>query len=349
MAKSIVGVDIGSTMLRAIEITDAAKPRPTVVRIHETPLPEGAADRGEVLEPQTVGQALKVLWSEAKFASKDVVLGVGNQRVLARDLVMPKMSLARIREALPFEAQDLLPVPVADALLDFYPVAEAQGEHGPAVSGLLIAAVKEVVLRSVEAADVAGLHVVDVDVIPFALTRLLVTRQAAQGTVAVIDVGANTTNVVIAKDGVPQFVRIIPTGGAELTRQLREGLATDASRAEDLKRRLGLARQVTSIEDHDAVQVIYQVINELLSSLRNTINYYVNTRAGETVNSIVLTGGASQLSGFAEALAEFTRIRVVPGDPFVPVKVAKSVPAQLVQERRISHAVALGLAVGSAA
>jgi type IV pilus assembly protein PilM len=319
------------------------------VRIHETPLPAGAADRGEVLEPNTVAEALKVLWAEAKFASKNVVLGVGNQRVLARDLVMPKMSLARIREALPFEAQDLLPVPVGEALLDFYPIADCDGETGPAVSGLLIAAVKEVVLGNVKAAELAGLRAVDVDVIPFALTRLLLTRQAARGTVALIDVGANTTNVVIAKDGVPQFVRIIPTGGAELTRQLEEGMASDQAGAEQLKRRLGLAKQVTTAEEHRAVQVIYQVINELFLSLRNTINYYVNTREGETVGAIVLTGGGSQLTGFAEALAEFTRIRVVSADPFAPVKLAKSVSADAAHARRTSHAVALGLAVGSAA
>ena len=86
MAKSIVGVDIGSTTLRAVELADAAKPRPTLLRYHEVLLPEGAVSRGEVLEPNTVADALKHLWSEGGFKSKDVVLGMGNQRVLARDL-----------------------------------------------------------------------------------------------------------------------------------------------------------------------------------------------------------------------------------------------------------------------
>ncbi|GAA4160381.1 type IV pilus assembly protein PilM [Gryllotalpicola daejeonensis] len=349
MPTSVVGVDIGSTMLRAVEVEDPAKPRPTVVRVHEVPLPEGAANRGEVLEPNTVAQSLKLLWAGAKFKSKDVVLGVGNQRVLARDFQVPKMSLARIRESLPFEAQDLLPVPVADALLDFYPVAEVPGEQGPMVNGLLIAAVKEVVLGNVKATDLAGLRAVDVDVIPFALSRVLISRQESRGTVALIDIGANTTNVVVAKEGAPQFVRIIPTGGAELTRQLTLGLEVDQPRAEQVKRQLGLARQVSTDEEHRAVQVVYQVTNELLLSLRNTINYYVNTRAGEVVNQIVLTGGGSQLPGFAQALAEFTRIPVSVGDPFAAVKVAKTVPVQTLEERRTTHAVALGLALGSAA
>jgi type IV pilus assembly protein PilM len=349
MANSVVGVDIGSTSLRAVEVEDPNKPRPTVVRLHEVPLPEGAANRGEVIEPNTVAQALKLLWSQARFASRNVVLGVGNQRVLARDFAVPRASLAHIRESLPFEAQDLLPIPVADALLDFYPVWEQQTESGPMVNGLLIAAVKDVVLGNVKATEIAGLRTVDVDVIPFALNRALINRQDARGTIALIDIGANTTNVVIAKDGAPHFVRIIPTGGAELTRQLAQSMEFEAPKAEHLKRRLGMAKQVANDEEHRAVQVIYQLGNELLLSLRNTLNYFVNTRPGESVRRIILTGGGSQLPGFAQALSEYTRIQVVAGDPFASVKVAKSIPTNELAERHSSYAVALGLALGSAA
>jgi type IV pilus assembly protein PilM len=302
-----------------------------------------------VLEPHTVGAALKRLWSEGGFKSKKVVLGIGNQRVLARDLSVPKASLKHIRESLPFQVQDMLPVPVADALLDFYPVSESDGENGPVINGLLIAAVKDAVLGNVSAVQNAGLTTVEVDLIPFALSRILISRAHLQGTVALVDVGSNTTSVVIAVDGVPQFVRIIPAGGDDLTQALKSGLAVDAEGADQLKRELGLATQVASVEEHRAVEIIYAVTSELLTSLRNTLSYFTNTRPQEPVRQIVLTGGGTQLIGFAKALTDMTQIPAAEADPFESITVAHSIKADKLHESRSAMTVALGLALGSAA
>ncbi|TFD34761.1 type IV pilus assembly protein PilM [Cryobacterium sp. TMT2-10] len=349
MATSVVGIDIGSAALRAVELADPAKAKPTLLRYFEVPLPDGAVSRGEVMEPNTVAGALKQLWSQGGFKSKDVVLGMGNQRVLARDLTVPKMSLKRIRESLPFEVQDMLPVPVADALLDFYPISESTGENGPVVNGLLIAAVKEAVLGNVKAAQLAGLTTVDVDLIPFALSRVLVTRPRIAGTVALLDLGGNTSSVVIVKDGVPQFVRIIPTGGNDLTEALRNGLAVDAVQAESIKRTWGLATGAVPAADQPAIEIIYQVTSELLTSLRNTINYYGNTRPTDQVQRILLSGGGALLSGFSAALAELTRLDVSMADPFTTVSLARTVDEAALRGSSSAFTVALGLALGSAA
>jgi type IV pilus assembly protein PilM len=349
MATSVVGIDIGSAALRAVEVNDPGKAHPTLVRYHEVHLPEEAASRGEVLEPNTVAAALKQLWSQGGFKSKNVVLGMGNQRVLARDLSVPKMSLKRIRESLPFQVQEMLPVPVAEALLDFYPISETDGEGGPTVHGLLVAAVKDAVLANVKATQLAGLMTVDVDLIPFALSRVLVSRPQVQGTVALIDIGANTTSVVIATDGIPQFVRIIPTGGADLTQALRSGLEIELHEAEEIKRALGLATEVTSTEEHRAVEIIYHVTSELLGSLRNTVNYFVNTHTKDPVRQIILTGGGAQLPGLPHALGEMARLPVVAGDPFAGLKIAHALKLDELRKHGSAFTVALGLALGSAA
>ncbi|NUU06985.1 type IV pilus assembly protein PilM [Leifsonia sp. C5G2] len=349
MATSIVGVDIGNGVLRAVEVADAAKPRPTLLRHAEVALPEGAASRGEVLEPNTVAAALRQLWSIGGFKSKNVILGMGNQRVLARDLSMPAMSLERIKESLPFHVQDMLPVPVAEALLDFYPVSHGQGESGPVVNGLLVAAVKDAVLANVRAAELAGLTPVDVDLIPFALNRVLVTRPRLAGSIALIQIGSSTTTVVISVDGVPHFVRIIPTGGADLTEALYGGLEIAPHEAEAIKRSLGLATQVSGPDEQRAVEIIYLHANELLTSLRNTVNYFVNTRADARIDGVVLTGGGASLRGLPDALAEMTRLPVTTGDPFLGLGLSRSLDADELRAKRSSLAVALGLTMGRAA
>ena len=349
MASSVVGLDIGGSVLLAVEVSDPTSARPTLVRYHQIELPAGAVTSGEVLEPNTVAAALKHLWTTGGFKSRNVVLGVGNQRVLARDLSVPKMSLARIRESLPFEVQEMLPIPVADALLDFYPISESEGPNGPMVNGLLIAAVKAAVLANVKATHLAGLKTIDVDLIPFALSRVMVTRQGMTGTVALVDIGGSTTSVVIAADGVPQFVRLIATGGDDITQALLSELKSDAVHAEQTKLRLGLATGTVPESDKRSVEIIYKVASEQLTSLRNTINYFVNTRPTSPVSQVVLSGGGGQLRGLPEALAEMTRIPVIVGDPFATVGIARGLDAEELRLHGTTFAVALGLALGSAA
>jgi type IV pilus assembly protein PilM len=239
----------------------------------------------------------------------------------------------------------MLPVPVAEAVLDFYPIEETVGEHGPMVRGLLLAAVKESVLANVNAIRLAGLTAIDVDLIPFALSRVLLSRPDVSGTVALVDIGGSTTSVLIATDGVPQFVRIIATGGDDVTQSLREGLGSQGEDPEVMKRRLGLATGSVAPSDKMAVEIIYKVASEQLSILRNTINYFVNTRPIEAVSSIILTGGGAQMEGLPTALADQTRLSVVVGDPFVSVTLGSGVDEADIRRRSSALTVALGLAL----
>ncbi len=323
------------------------------MRFGEIALPPGSVRGGEVLEPHTVAGALKRLWSSSGFRSRNVILGMGNQRVLVRDLSVPRMSAERIRESLPFLVQDMLPVPVVDAVLDFYPVAETDGEHGPMVAGLLVAAVKDAVMANVKAVQLAGLNPVEVDLLPFALSRALGSGARGRGVVAIVDVGAATTNVLITIDGVPQFARIIPAGGEDLTQALAAKLDITPEEAERYKRTLGLAAGKVPDQHRVAVETIYEVTSDLLGSLRNTIGYFVNQRGLPGVGQIVLSGGGAQLPGFARALSELTVTPVVGGDPFEGIAQARTARpsgragAGVEQPPAQNMAVALGLALGS--
>jgi type IV pilus assembly protein PilM len=349
MAHNIVGVDISSWGIRAVEVRDAATLKPTIIRSKSILLPEGAVLRGEVAEVSTVATALRQLWSTGGFTSKDVVLGIGNHRVLARDLSVPRMSLARIRESLPFQVQEMLPVPVEDALLDFYPISESNSDQGPVVNGLLVAAIKESVATNVKAAQLAGLNPIDVDLIPFALCRLLLRGASMLGIVAIIEVGANTSTVVIAKDGVPQFVRIIPAGGDDLTSAIKAESSLTLEQAEAAKRALGLSTVGVAVEQRPIVEVIYKVAGELLNSIRNTLNYFATSRPQEPIRQIILTGGGAKLVGFAQALQENTRMPITFGDPLATIAADRKFVAQHQNGDVDSVSVALGLALGSAA
>jgi type IV pilus assembly protein PilM len=344
---SVVGIDFGKGVLRAVEVSEPAGPTPVLVRHHEIPLPPGSVLGGEVRSIDQVADSLRQLWSEAGFKTKKVVLGMGNQRVLVRELAMPLMPIERIREALPFQVQELLPVPVGDALLDFYPIAEGEADGAEVINGLLVAAVRGAVEANVEAVLKAGLEPVAVDLIPFALTRLLLPVGDDSHT-ALVHIGASTTCVVFVASGVPQFVRIIPTGGDDVTRALVSRFDVDPATADEMKRDLGLKNRVKQ-KDRTAVEVMFEVTGELLTSLRNTIAFYLNTRSMAALDRIVLSGGGSRLEGLAEALGETTRLRIDVIDPAATFTIADTVNVEAFDDERGSYAVALGLTLGSAA
>lgn len=347
MAKSIVGVDIGNGAIRAAEVANPHKPRPTLLRYHEIALPEGAVRGGEVIEINTVATALRQLWSEAKFRSRDVIVGIGGQKVVARDLTVPKLPIERIREALPYQVQELIPVPVGEAILDFYPVADVASDEGQMVSGLLIAAVKDAVNANLAAVRKAGLNPLEVDLVPFALQRALLTED--HGTVAIVEVGAATTNIVLSVAGVPRFVRIIPSGGDDLTALLVNRLDVTPAEAQQLKLSLGLVEGAVDEAQRPAVEAIYDFCRDLLASVRNTLSYVVNTHEGLSVDRILLAGGGTMLPGFARALGEVTALPVEYAEPFTGVEFGKAFSAELAEQTRHRIPVALGLAVGRAA
>lgn len=347
MGSTIVGIDIGSRSVRAIEVQGAAKAKPLITRYHEVALPEGSVRRGEVIEVNTVANALKQLWSTGGFKSKDVVLGMGGQRVFARDLVVPRAPLPQIRESLPFQVQELLPVPVEDAILDFYPITEEVGADGPVVNGLLIAAIKDAVNANVEAVTKAGLRPVHVDLIPFALTRALSPLSDSSALTVLLGVGADTTNVIVSQGGVPQFVRILASGGDDITRALSTTLHIELAEAEAVKRSLGLASADISLEQRPAAEVIYAVVGELFNSIRNTLAYFATTKRASQVERVIVTGGATQLAGFNAALSEMTGLPVMQADRLGGVQLSKKVSSTTTPQQQDAMSTAFGLALGT--
>jgi type IV pilus assembly protein PilM len=347
MANHIVGLDVGLEQLRAVEVRNADKSRPIVTKVATVSLPDGAVRGGEVREVHTVSTAIRKLWSVGGFSAKDVVIGVGNQRVLARDLSVPKVTLGQIRESLPFQVQDMLPVPVAEALLDFYPISEGAGENGPVVNGLLIAAIKDAVLANVNSVRQAGLNPAHVDLLPFALTRVLARGAAERGSLVLVDIGASTTNVVVVTDGIPQFVRMIPAGGHDITNALASRLEISHEQAEQAKRARGLSSMPPNSESERRVaEIISESANEMIASLRNTVNYFSNSRPQAQIRALVLTGGGAELTGLPRALGEALRMQIIAADAFSTVDVARTATKSVAAEGR-SMTVALGLALGS--
>lgn len=319
MTKTLIGLEVTEESVRAVEVTLGR--HPAVTACGEVPLPVDAAKDSEVLDRDAVALAVRTLWAQAKFRSRNVVLGVGNRRILVREHSSPAMAPALMRDALPFQVQDMLPVPVNQAVLDFYPIWESAGQ----VHGMLVAAVEETIDEIIETLKRAKLVTNAVDLLPFGLARVA-GRIAPNGeTVAMIHVGEHTTFVVIAQAGVPRFVRILPAEIATAATRAREqqqveeepahvtvapldtipALDEGAHKTRRSQLRLASANAQASIDEAEQVD---QSITDLVNRIRSTLSYYGGRPDVQPIASIRVSGAGAANPSLTAAIARTTAV-----------------------------------------
>lgn len=353
MAKAgIIGLDIGTTAVRAAEVVFGSGGRspdahPTLVHFGEVALPPGAVRDGEVEDHGTVSAALRQLWAQTKWSTKNVNIGVGNQRVVVRELDLPWLPMPQLRASLPFQVGELLPMSTDEALLDFFPTGELTGPSGRMVHGMLVAATRDTVRANVLAVETAGLRPQLVDLNPFALMRAVVRGDLVQRTVAVVDIGARVTQVVIAAQGLPRFVRMLPSGGQNVTDAVASALGVSGPEADGAKREVGIGYAVGP-DLVAAAEAVNSVVRPLIEAVRNTFVYYSGNHPGAGIDVVVLTGGGSHLPGLGQYLSSASRLPVTIGDPLATLKLAKTLPPEIAQHSSLL-AIPVGLAFGVAA
>lgn len=335
--RRVIGLDIGTETVRGVELSGLNKPEPCIERFGEVRLPEGAVVGGEVAEPNTVADALQRLWKQAKFTTKDVAVGINSGRIVSRPITIDDGQPAQIKRALPLLVEDLLPFPAADALIDFYPIEHPENEPRK-VRGLLIAAAKGSTDDHVRAIRRAGLNIESVDVAPFALARVHLKGYYASGEAAQIAIGRGTTSVMIARDGVPDFLRFIPSGTDEVLRQV--GLQLDLD-----EKALSQVVRLTETDDPALKEAFESAITPLVTAINNTLHYYSSTSPNHDLSRVYLTGGGSKLIGLREQLAIKSSTWVSYADPLFGLRVHPRVDRDSLEQASV--ATAIGLAMNS--
>jgi type IV pilus assembly protein PilM len=346
-ARTAIGLDIGTSGVRAAELT-FGRHGVTLEKFGQVAVPAGAVRDGEVVEPVSVAEAIKELWSATRFSSKNVVLGVANQRVVVRTVELPWLPIAELRKSLGLQVADLLPMPVEQAVLDFHPLEEVTGDRGRQVRGLLVAAARDTVLANVRCAERAGLTPTSVDLTSFAVLRSLGGNAYGDGaTEVLVDVGSKVTNIVVHSGGVPSFVRILLMGGQDITDALAERVGSSLADAEGLKQAVGMDGQAGP-QFANAARAVDATAQSLVDEIRGSLDYYASTTPGQPAERVVLSGGGSLLRGLAERLGQAVRIPVVVGDPMQNMKIGKTgLDAEQLRLVRPLAAVPVGLAMGA--
>jgi type IV pilus assembly protein PilM len=306
-SRTLVGLEIDTAAVHAavvetnghIEIQHAAS----------AALEPGVVRDGEVVDVDGLAEVLKTLWQDNKQLDKRVRIGLANQKIVVRIIELPPIPDAKeLAAAVRFHAQDEVPMPLDNAVLDFHPLGIVETEAGPRQQVLIVAARRDMIDKVLAAARAAGLRPEGIDVSAFAMVRALHSGATPDAQVLYLSIGG-LTNLAVAHGTTCLFTRVAGGGLEGLAVELAERRALTLEQAREWLRHVGLETALEEIDgDPEIVEEARHILSEgarrIAADVRNSLDFHhAQDDAITAVQSAVLTGSAAAVPGFAEALA----------------------------------------------
>ena len=311
MARLTVGLDIGTSAVRAAEI-DTSKSTPVLMTYGQVGLPPGSLVDGEIRDATSVTEAIEKLWKNGQFSGSSVIVGIAGLRAITREIDLPYVPDDEVESAVRFQSEEVIPFPPDQTILSSQVLADYTNDEGAKMRRVLVAAAHvDLVNGVIEVVEKAGLTVEGVDLISSALVRSVGTYDSSDQPEAIVSIGAGLTVVVVHQNGRPQFVRTIGSGGNATTAAISASLDIPIVDAETIKYKFG--------EDSTQIQAAEQIAQapmlELVDEIRNSIQYFASLPGRLPVSQVLVTGGGSELRGLVPMLESQVRIPVRAGSP----------------------------------
>jgi type IV pilus assembly protein PilM len=342
-SKTIVGLDIGSSSIKAVELK-RTRAGIEVSHLGLEPLASDIVVDSMIVDSGSVSSAIAKMFSESGIRSKAVATSVSGHSVIVKRIPLPTMSEGELAATIQAEAAQHIPFDIADVAIDFQILSE--DTTAPQMDVLLVAVKKDKILNYTNVLNLAGKTPTIVDIDAFALQNCYeYNYQPSSGsTVALLNLGASVMNINIVKGITPLFTRDVSVGGHQYTDALQKELDLNFDDAEALK----LGQRVGTISEDSKLPVLQQVTEIIVLEIQKTFDFFRATAAGEHIERIYLAGGSSRVPGLTEALRQEFSVPVEVLNPFQRIEYGSGTPAaELIEKNAGQLAVAVGLALRS--
>ena len=341
--KSLVGLDIGSSAVKAIELKPVGKGF-RVGAIGVEPVPPDSIVDGAIIDSGAVADAVRRLFSNKQFKAKDVAASLSGNSVIVKKITLPTMSEQELSESIYWEAEQYIPFDIQDVNLDYEIIDAGTGADSQGTMDvLLVAAKKDKIADYTNVITTAGRTPVIVDVDAFALQNAYEANYGFEPTsvVVLLNAGASAININILAGSQSVFTRDVSMGGNAFTEAVQKELNLPFDTAEELKK----GQDVEGVTFDDARPVLKAMTDNVLLEVEKTFDFFKATASNDHIDRIVLSGGASRVEGFTEALRERFDTPVERFDPFRQVTFDVKKLGVSPEEMAPLAAVAVGLAL----
>jgi type IV pilus assembly protein PilM len=340
--KGLVGLDIGSSSIKAVELQGKPGSLMLVNLGFEGLQPDTVVD-GQIMELNDVSSVISGVFSKHQFKTDRVAAGVSGSSVIVKNIIVPQMTREELEESIDWHAEEHIPFEISDVSLDYQVV----GSGADSLHVLMAACKRDFVANLKQAIQLAGKHPSVIDVNAFALQNCYeVNYQPPDGlAVALLNIGASTMNINILRGVRSVFTRDVSVGGNQYTSLLQKELGLTYEQAEAVKRG---GVPPTQVEEADIEGAMESVSDMLALEISKTFDFYRATAedGDGSVQKILISGGGSKLKGLPEFLSNRFEIPVERLDPFRQIKVdARRFDPDYMREVVPEMAVAVGLAL----
>jgi type IV pilus assembly protein PilM len=337
-SKQLVGLDIGSSSVKAVELK-AGRTGYELVSFGLEPLAQDTVVDGAIMDAPQVAGAISKVFEQQKIKTKNVATSVSGHSVIVKRVTLPLMTEEELYDRIPSEASQHIPFDIADVNLS-YQLLESMDSQ---MDVLLVAAKKDKILNHTNVLAQAGKTPVVVDIDAFALQNSFEVNYEpdAGQTVALLNIGASVMNINIIRGGVPLFTRDVSVGGNQYTDALQKELDLNFDDAERLKKGETLA----SISEDQRAQILRSVSDILTLEIQKTFDFFRATASGENIQRIVMAGGTARVPGLIDLLREEF---AMPVEELYPFRKIVPNPSRHSEEQIREMAPRLAIAVGLA-
>jgi type IV pilus assembly protein PilM len=315
--KNLVGVDIGSSSVKAVELSGKPGNLQLVSLGFENLQADSIVD-GQIMELNDVSNVISNIFREHQIKTDRIAAGVSGHSVIVKNIVVPQMTKEELEESIEWHAEEHIPFDITDVSLDYQII-----DSSPDALHVLMAACKRDKIANVkQAIQLAGKQPAVIDVDAFALQNCYEVNYSPETgqIVALLNIGASTMNINILNGTKSVFSRDVSVGGNQYTSLLQRELGLSHEQAEAVKRGMPLPEGT----EERAIQPILETISDILAlEVQKTMDFYraIAEDGGGTVQKIYLSGGGSKLPGLSDYLSKRFEVTVEVFDPFRQIKV----------------------------
>jgi type IV pilus assembly protein PilM len=283
-------------------------------------------------------QIIKKLHAETGAKSRDVVISIPERAAFTRTITFPLLTDAEVNSAVKWELEQYIPIPASEAISQHIILERNEKASPPFVLVLLVAAPRVLVEKYTKLVQMAGLSPIAVETELIALTRAIAPPDK---TALLIDLGANSTDIAITRNGLLCFSRTIPLAGEAFTRAVSQGLGVNVTQAEEYKKTYGF--NSTQLEGK-VKGSLNPVLKLIVDEVKKAISFYESEQKGEAPTIIQVSGGTSGMPDIITALTGLLGVEVSVANPFSKVKMDPSIAKKLAPYAPL-YSVAVGLAM----
>ncbi|MPM71318.1 Cell division protein FtsA [bioreactor metagenome] len=336
---TVIGIDFGTQSIKIAELA-FNKAKPILKNIGITDFTTAIDSDGKITESDTVVKSLRHLLTTSGVTSREAVVAISSSKIFVREITLPAMTENELKEAIKWDSENYVPYAPGSYFYDFA-ILPSINELESRI--LFVAAPSEVVSNIVSIVKDAGLKPIAVDIEPLALYRTIDTGENC----AVLDIGAELSQIILFQKGIPCVTRSIPVSGRQFTEVIMRSLDLDFAEAESLKKRQkGLLRR-PDLQDNltDIHQRLVMLSDELVRELRRTLDYYQVQNKSTAIDKIVLTGGGAKMDNLALYFSKQLEMPIIQHDVLAALDYPASFNDKYLQDVAPQLAVAVGLAL----